>query len=138
MKTQVSFLVVICPILLLIDSCAKVDVIPQGAWKVVNDSTYVGVGLNNHLQGYQGQPGDYFDFAANGNLYIREGSTVDTLSYQYLSNGKLYMIGFTHFTINGNSSDTCTVSQTATSMRIASQLFPTPGGTFGRIVNLSK
>jgi hypothetical protein len=49
-------------------------------WSIVDDSAFSGVGLNNHPVNYTGQKGDYFDFRADGNLYIKEGSTLDTFT----------------------------------------------------------
>src|SRR5947208_2904362 len=63
-------------------------------WNLVNDSTYYGLGLNNHPVNYLGKPGDYFDFRADGYLYIREGSGLDTLSYSISSDTTLVIAGF--------------------------------------------
>jgi len=52
-------------------------------WNLVNDSTADGGPLASPLikTNYVGVPGDYFDFRADGRLYIKEGSRYDTLAY---------------------------------------------------------
>jgi hypothetical protein len=52
-------------------------------WSLVNDSTAFGGALASPLikKNYVGVPGDYFDFRADGKLYIKEGAKYDTLAY---------------------------------------------------------
>lgn len=56
-----------------------------GKWNVLSDFSYEGVGLNNHAVSYSGLSGDYFIFGNNNLLYTKEGNTLDTLNYQFLS-----------------------------------------------------
>jgi hypothetical protein len=106
----------------------------SGGWNIVVDSSYAGVGLNNHLVVYNGFPGDYFEFAANDSVYTKEGSVLDTLRYTFLADSVHIIIsGF------GLDPDTSVISDhTATSMVITSTVFATPGGIFWRKVVLSK
>ncbi len=52
-------------------------------WRLLNDSTAYGGPLASPLikKNYVGVPGDYFDFRADGKLYIKEGAKYDTLAY---------------------------------------------------------
>ena len=56
-------------------------------WTLVSDYTA------NHLaqMNYNGVPGDYFDFRADGKCYNKEGNNYDTLSYSITSDTSLNM-----------------------------------------------
>jgi hypothetical protein len=56
-----------------------------GNWNIVSLSTSTGVGINNHVVNYAGQPGDYYKFTTNGILYTKEGTALDTLRYTLVS-----------------------------------------------------
>jgi len=112
-----------------------------GKWSLETDSTFVGVGTGNHEVDYTGEPGDYFDFNTNGTVYTKEGDVLDTLTYRLLSDSTIIISDF------GFSGDTCTVKSLTVSngegytgqfIYITSPFFPTPGGTFGRKVTLSR
>jgi len=107
-----------------------------GKWGVVNDSTFVGVGQNNHLSGYEGVSGDYFDFRADSNLYIREGSNFDTLRFSILPNHQLYINGFYNYGPHVLTDTINIVNFTGYYMKLQGLEFPTPGGIEGRFVNL--
>lgn len=55
-----------------------------GTWVLVNDSTFsTSVDVSDHSASgnYIGQGSDYFDFTADGKLYIKEGGAIDTATY---------------------------------------------------------
>jgi hypothetical protein len=107
-----------------------------GKWNIVKDSTYVGVGVANHLVVYVGQPGDYFDFRTNGNVYTKENVVFDTLSYTVKSDNQIVISKF-GIIANGIPS----VSKFSLTAHTASIITPrvlTPGGQFGRDVNLTR
>jgi len=55
-----------------------------GRWKLVSDSTNTyGMPISGPRTGstYAGQPGDYFNIAANGQVLIKESSQTDTAKY---------------------------------------------------------
>lgn len=117
-----------------------------GKWTVVTDSTFEGVGVNNHPVDYIGAVGDYFDFdSTNGDVYTKEGAVLDTLTYKKVSNSSIIISDFGLF---GNGvQDTSTLrTLTAVSglgdmvhtMVIESPWFPTPGGLFWRKVTLRR
>jgi hypothetical protein len=106
----------------------------KGTWNIVTDSNYTGVGSTNHLVVYNGFAGDYFEFADNGIVYTKEGSVLDTLQYTFLADSVHVIIS--GFGLGGDAS--LISDHTATSMVIASQAFPTPGGLFWRKVVLSR
>ncbi|HEY4322773.1 MAG TPA: hypothetical protein VGN20_02275 [Mucilaginibacter sp.] len=107
-----------------------------GKWNVVSDSTFVGVGVNNHPVDYHGQPGDYFDFRTDGHVYTKEGTAFDTLSYSIVSNTGIIIQSF-GLTVNGVP-ETSNVTLTANNAVIDAPTFFTPGGAFGRKVTLSR
>jgi hypothetical protein len=105
-------------------------------WQIVSDSTYAGVGINNHAVNYAGQPGDYFDIRTNDTIFTNEGAVLDTLSYKQLTDSTIVITSF-GIGLNG----TLGASHyrfSAQSMHIASPEIATPGGIFGRRITLSK
>jgi hypothetical protein len=94
------------------------------------------VGVSNHLVVYDGQPGDYFDFRVDGNVYTKEGAVLDTLSYTVKPGNQIVI---SKFGIIAN--DTPTVSKFSLTARTANIVTPriiTPGGQFGRVVDLTR
>jgi len=65
---------------------------------MVNDSTTDGGPLASPLikTNYVGAPGDYFDFRANGRLYIKEGSGYDTLAYHTTARDSVVINNFNY------------------------------------------
>ncbi len=106
-------------------------------WKIVTDSTFEGVGSNNHPVNYQGQAGDYFDIRENGYIYTREGTVLDTLSYTLISNSTIGIRAF-GLEINNVPATSQIKNFSAHAVTIVSPLFLTPGGEFGRRVSLSR
>ena len=106
-------------------------------WQILTDSTFAGVGLTNHPVNYQGQAGDYFDIRTNGYIYTKEGSVFDTLSYTLLSDTTITIVPF-GLIINDVPASSHIRNLSANSVTIASPLFLTPGGQFGRKVSLSR
>jgi hypothetical protein len=107
-----------------------------GKWNIVKDSTYVGVGVSNHPVVYIGQPGDYFDFRTDGNVYTKEGAVLDTLSYTVKPNNQIVI---SQFGIVANGVPT--VSKfwlTAHTANIVTPRVITPGGQFGRDISLTR
>jgi|SRR5471030_1798751 len=67
-------------------------------WNLVNDSTASGGALPVPLAktNYVGVPGDYFDFRADGKLYIEEGARYDTLAYNTTSGDSVVINNFNY------------------------------------------
>ncbi len=105
-----------------------------GRWSIITDSGFEGVGVNNHEVIYTGRPGDYFDFRSDGLLYIREGAALDTLPYKLLSDSTLSIQSF-GIILNGVP-ETDSISLTSSTARISAPVEITPGGQFGRTVDL--
>jgi hypothetical protein len=110
----------------------------NGVWNIVTDSGYTGVGLNNHLVVYKGFAGDYFEFTDDGIVYTKEGSVLDTLRYTFLSDAVHVIISGFGSIVNGVQDTSVISDHTATSLKITSPLWATPGGIFWRKVVLSK
>jgi hypothetical protein len=108
-----------------------------GNWNLVSDSSFAGVGSGNHPVDYEGQAGDYFDFRSDGNIYTKEGNTLDTLSYQLVSGSSIIIASF-GVILNGVPG-TCEITTlTAHKATIVAKDIYTPGGTFGRKVILTR
>lgn len=108
-----------------------------GKWNVVYDSSYTGVGINNHLAVYTGVSGDYFDFRADSYLYIKEGASFDTLLYTPLTDSTVIIASF-GITLNGVDDTTrITGLSSSTAILTASEVI-TPGGIFFRKVKLKR
>src|SRR5438477_5551885 len=76
-------------------SCKKDTAVTiLGTWNIINDSKTFGIGPNIQYQNYIGVPGDHFDFRADGNLYIKEGVNLDTLSYTIYPDNKITIASF--------------------------------------------
>ena len=143
MKQVISFGLTALTILFLI-SCKKNSISANDfratileKWNILNDSTYIGVGVNNHLVNYAGQPGDYFDFRTDGYVYIKEGPILDTLSYSLTSDTTILIASF-GIILNGVPEMSHITNLTAHGVTINAPIVITPGGEFGRKVNLNR
>ena len=125
-------------------SCKK-DFVPAndlhasiiGKWNILNDSTFTGVGVSNHAVNYTGQTGDYFDFRTDGYIYIKENTTLDTLSYSITSDTTIIIASF-GIIINGVPEVSRVTNLTADGVTISAPFIVTPGGAFGRKINLKR
>lgn len=106
-------------------------------WNILNDSIFIGVGVNNRPLNYAGQTGDYFDFRTDGYIYIREGPILDTLSYSLTSDTTILISSF-GIILNGVPEISRITNLTAHGVTINAPLVVTPGGVFGRKVNLTR
>ena len=108
-----------------------------GKWNVLNDSTFEGVGISNHPANYTGKTGDYFDFRNDGKLYIKEGLKLDTSIYKLTSNTTILIPAF-GITLNGVIETSRITNFTAHMITVNAPKVITPGGLFGRKVDLSR
>jgi len=106
-------------------------------WNILNDSTFIGVGVNNHPVNYAGQAGDYFDFRTDSYIYIKEGPILDTLSYSLTSDTTILIASFGIIS-NGIPEMSRITNLTTHHVTIIAPLVVTPGGLFGRKVNLTR
>ena len=106
-------------------------------WNILNDATFIGVGINNHPVSYAGQIGDYFDFRTDGYIYIKEGTMLDTLSYSLTSDTTILIASF-GIILNGVPGVSRITNLTTHGVTINAPLVLTPGGAFGRKVNLTR
>lgn len=113
------------------------NVVLFGRWHVVSDSSFSNVGMNNHPVNYQGRDADYFDFRADSKLYTYEGGTFDTLHYALTSDTALIIDGF-GIILNGSTETSFIAHLTAHTVTITAPKVITPGGVFGRKVNLDR
>jgi hypothetical protein len=132
-----GFIIVFC-------SCSKQNVSKNstaatimGKWNLISDSVFTGVGPGNHLVGYIGLPGDYFDFRTDQNVYIKEGSSYDTLGYKIVTDSTIIIADF-GLILNGVQDTSKIVNLTPDSVTIVTPVFDTPGGAFGRMVHLGR
>jgi hypothetical protein len=146
---KLSFLAV----LLYLTACTKADVSSNqyqpaglaGKWNLVNDSTFEGIGLSNHLVDYTGEAGDYFSFSTNGYVNTKEGAVLDTLTYRIVSDTSVIISDFGLITNGVPDTSTITglianngLGLTGQIIVIESPFFLTPGGEFWRKVTLSR
>jgi len=108
-----------------------------GNWDILNDSAFVGVGVNNHQASYIGQTGDYFDIRTDGFIYIKEGSDLDTLKYNLTSDSTIVIASF-GLIANGVPEISQITDLTAHSATINAPTAITPGGEFWRKVILKR
>ena len=115
-----------------------------GNWSLVYDSTYSGVGTQNHAAVYTGQPGDYFNFSPDGHVYMKEGNIMDTLKYNQLTASTIIIDSF-GMAVNGVPETSNITYQTMLDnsvtihqATIIAPVEPTPSEEFGRRVILRK
>lgn len=108
-----------------------------GKWNIVTDSGFSGVGSGNHPVNYSGKPGDYFEFRTDGHVYIKEGASVETLSYTTTSATTMQITSF-GIILNGVPEETLITNLSAHTATLNAPTLFTPGGVFGRKVNLSR
>jgi hypothetical protein len=138
------FIFILCSsLLVLMYSCSKDGppaVIPTsgnvsvvGTWSIIGDTTYTGVNTGTNPIIYQGQSGDYFRFASGGILYTKEGTKLDTLTYNQVSDTE---VDIKSFTSAGVVSDVTIISYSSTIIFLNSPLIKSPGGPQQRKVGL--
>jgi hypothetical protein len=103
-----------------------------GTWRVATDSTFTGVGVSSMPYNYQGQPADYFDFRADGHVYIRENNVLDTFSYQLSADTNLNLTELS----NGNSRSFHVSTFTMSNFVAATTKVFSPGGIIWRKISL--
>ena len=108
-----------------------------GNWDILNDSTFIGVGINNHQESYIGQTGDYFDVRTDGFIYIKEGTVLDTLDYSLTSDTTIIIASF-GLILNDVPEISHITNLTAHGATISAPTVITPGGEFGRKVILKR
>ena len=75
-----------------------------GKWSIVKDSTFL-AGVPPFFnagpgRAYIGVEGDYYDFRPDGNLYIKEDTYSDTLTYNVSSGNQLNLIYSSYNTVS--------------------------------------
>jgi hypothetical protein len=68
-----------------------------GKWNILNDSTSLqGIGpLQKDIHSnYIGAQTDYYNFTSEGNLYVKEGTNLDTCTYTFVSSNQINIVGF--------------------------------------------
>ncbi|MGI4749538.1 MAG: hypothetical protein ACRYFB_02795 [Janthinobacterium lividum] len=116
---------------------ADINATILGKWNVLNDSIFEGVGISNHPANYTGKTGDYFDFRNDGKLYIKEGLKLDTSTYQLTSDTTILIPAF-GITLNGVTEASHITNLTTHYAAVTAPTVATPGGLFGRKVDLSR
>ncbi len=124
-----------------ITSLQNPDISITGKWNIVNDSLVSGIGSSSYsYENYVGSAGDYFDFRSDGYVYLKEGSLLDTLSYQLQDSNKIIIESF-GFVINGvaTTSDITVLTAHNFSIRTNNDSFVNPAGAvYRRFLNLSR
>jgi len=142
---KATYLVIIGCLALCLNSCKQAsDAVTLnqtsivGKWHIIVDSTSTGAGMANAFATYTGQPGDYFGFADNGYIYIKEGAKLDSSSYQYFSDSSIIIHSFVYFANSASYPISHIKTNGANSMKIYLPWLISPGGAFGRSITLSK
>jgi hypothetical protein len=109
-----------------------------GKWNIVVDSTSAGAGSSFAFATYTGKAGDYFDIRSNGYVYSKEGTTLDTSAYHFLSNNSIVINSFVYFS-NNTDYPICHIKDVGpNSINIYLPWLFSPGGAFGRSIVLSR
>ncbi|MDO6433114.1 hypothetical protein Q4E93_21070 [Flavitalea sp. BT771] len=79
----------------------------QKKWALVSDSSYSSIGIVYQVGGRAGTLTDYWDFRKDGHVYVKEGTSLDTMAYTLNSPGSITITGFS-FSFDGPIS-ACTI-----------------------------
>ena len=133
------FLIILITLISLeLVSCKKDAAVSiMGKWNLVSDAITSGIGPNVKTYSYAGVPGDYFDLRTDGMLYIKEASSLDTLSYTLLPDNKITIASF-GWVINGVSVESDIVMLSSTHVSIHVPNINNPGGIYERTVSLNR
>jgi len=86
-----------------------------GKWSIIDDSTKFDASsraASSYHSDYIGQPGDYYNFSANGMMYVKEGAALDSMAYEILSNGQVRCTPSPGFTQNYTASEVTATTAT--------------------------
>jgi hypothetical protein len=116
-----------------------------GKWQVINDSSSITGSLNGFNGGfnYIGTSNDYYNFTSDGNLFIREGQSLDTVTYTLSSNHKQVNILYSYIEgvyVSGNVAQPFIITD-LTINRLTLTILengPTPEGYLHKEINLQK
>src|SRR5450755_4369703 len=78
-------------------SCKKTDIqtnLLVGKWNIIDDSVSITGSLFgfNSVSNFIGTTNDYYNFTANGNLYINEGLSLDTATYLMVTKTQVKLV----------------------------------------------
>jgi len=146
-KMKTIFGIVSALIVIALYSCDEFplnDSLLTGKWNIINDSTLILNDVSNQINvhsNYIGNLTDYYDFTSDGNLYVKEGTNLDTIKYTFVSNNRLKLVGYyvngINFLYGANMGTFVIESLTENNVTLGlSEL--TPQGKETRIINLKK
>jgi len=131
-----NILFVLCVMIsfVALPSCRKdASVSITGKWNVVSDSIISGIGIAINRQNYAGLIDDYFDFRADGNVYIKEGTRLDTLNYMVYPHNKITIVSFGW---SGTMSDITKLTPHFATIHVPNN--NNPGAYYERTLNLAR
>jgi hypothetical protein len=120
------------------------DSLLTGKWNIINDSTLILNDVPHQTDvhsNYIGVQTDYYNFTSDGNLYVKEGTELDTIRFTFVSNNRIKMVGYyingINFLYGANMGTYVIENLTGNSVTLGlSEL--TPQGKEIRIINLKK
>jgi len=138
MKKLIIALTALCIVVLFTckKSATTMTFTLTGKWNLVSDSLSNGIGPNVTQKYYTGGAGDYFDFRTDNKLYLKEGSTLDTLAYSLPSDSTVVISSF-GITFNGVP-ETNNLKVLANTGTISTPFVVNPGGYYRRVVHLTR
>lgn len=126
----------VCSSFLPSDTAKTVTIVTK--WNLKVDSIYYKVGSSNASYiVYNGLSTDYWDIRPDGNIYIKEGFTSDTLGY-ILSSDSTILINSFGLILNADTAVSTIQSLTVHQAIIKSNTIPNPGGQYIRTVYLQR
>jgi len=109
----------------------------QKKWTLVSDSTYSSIGIVSHQDGRAGTLTDYWDFRKDGQVYMKEGTSLDTMSYTLNTPATITITDF--IWAFGLQSAVCTIKDlTAHGVVIRSKETIPPGWPVIRVLHLRR
>jgi len=106
-----------------------------GKWNLNIDSIYTSGIAGPKIEVYHGISTDYWDFRVDGKLYIQEGTLLDTLNFNILTDSTMFIDSFGTI-INGQAQASSILSCSRHQAIIRSAILPTPDGIYIRTIFL--
>jgi hypothetical protein len=123
----------------IINACGKsASNTLSGVWNVISDSI-ITTGPSVSYNVYNGTKGDHSNFSPDGSLYIKEGSSTSTNSYQIIAADTLLLPGI-GFSVNGVTQPsifTIANGRLRIVVNAPGNIIP-PGHQYQRIINLNR
>ena len=108
-------------------------------WNLVQDSSMWDIGTGpTRYNIYNGGVADYWDFRSDGKLYIKEGATLDTISYKFLNGTNVDLLPSGTIADTEPDGDYQISFLSVHQATIRNGFYNSPGGSASRVIFLQR